>query len=99
MFNTGNCFNFMYLEYTKGKSTNEILEEVIHVNEDETTSLKKANRHWNNFFKISLFNHLYEKIARSRKLGSIISVLTIEEDQVVVGWVLTMQKVQLSIDQ
>jgi hypothetical protein len=40
-----------------------------------------------------------KNIARSRKLGSIISVLTIEEDQVVVGWVLTMQKVGLSIDQ
>jgi len=66
------------------------LEEVIHVNEDETTSLKKANRRWNKKNLISLFNHLYEKIARSRKLGSIISVLTIEEDQVVVDWVWTV---------
>ncbi len=65
------------------------------------TSLKKANRHWNNFFKISLFNHLYEKTARSRKLGSIIISVptTTEEDQVVVGWVLTMQKLGLSFDQ
>ncbi len=73
--------------------------EVIHVNENETTSLKKANTHWNLFFKISLINHFYEKNARSRKLGSTISVLTIEEDQVVGAWVLTMQKVGLSIDQ
>jgi hypothetical protein len=29
---------------------NEILEEVIHVNENEMTSLKKENRHWNMFF-------------------------------------------------
>jgi len=65
------------------------------------TSLKKANRHWNNFLKISLFNHLYEKTARSRKLGSIIISVptTTEEDQVVVGWVLTMQKLGLSFDQ
>ncbi len=90
----------MYLEYTEGKWTNETFGEVIHVNEDETTSLKKANRHWNNFFfKSHCFIIYMKNIARSRKLGSIISVLTIEEDQVVVGWVLTMQKVGLSIDQ
>jgi hypothetical protein len=65
---------------------------------DETTSLMKANRHWNIFF-ISLFNDFYEKSARFRKLRSIISVLTIEEDQVVVRWVLTMKKVSLLIDQ
>jgi hypothetical protein len=41
---------------------------------------------------------LYEKTARCRKLESIISVLTIEEDRVVVAWVWTMQKVGLSID-
>jgi hypothetical protein len=48
-----------------------------------------------------LFNHLYEKTARSRKLGSIIISVptTTEEDQVVVGWVLTMQKLGLSFDQ
>jgi hypothetical protein len=49
-----------------------------------------------------LFNHLYEKTARSRKFGSIIisvPTTTTEEDQVVVGWVLTMQKLGLSIDQ
>jgi hypothetical protein len=40
----------MYLEYTKGKWTNEVLEEVIHVNENETTSWKKANRHLNIYF-------------------------------------------------
>jgi hypothetical protein len=75
------------------------LKEVIHVDENETISLKKANRHWNIFF-ISLFNHLYENTTRSKKLESIIiSVLTIEEDQVVVAWVLTMQKIRLSIDQ
>jgi Na+-transporting NADH:ubiquinone oxidoreductase subunit NqrD len=50
-------------------------------------------------FFISLVKHFYEKSARFRKLGSIISALTIEEDQVVVAWVLTMQKVGLSIDQ
>jgi hypothetical protein len=47
-----------------------------------------------------LFDHLFEKTTRSKKLGSIIvSVLTREEDQVVVAWVLTMQKIRLSIDQ
>jgi hypothetical protein len=74
------------------------LEEVIHVNENQTTSFKKANKHWNILF-ISLLNHFYEKSARFRKLGSIISVLTIEKDQVVVLWVLTMEKVGLSIYQ
>jgi hypothetical protein len=32
----------------------KVLEEVIHVNENETILLKKANRHWN-MFLISLF--------------------------------------------
>jgi hypothetical protein len=45
MFNAGDFFNFMYLEYTKGKWMNEVLKEVIHVNENETTLSKKANRH------------------------------------------------------
>jgi hypothetical protein len=30
---------------------NEVLKEVIHVNENETTLSKKANRHWNIFLK------------------------------------------------
>jgi hypothetical protein len=50
MFNTGNFLNFMYSEYTEAKWVNEVLEEVIHVDENETTSLKKAKRHWNIFF-------------------------------------------------
>jgi len=65
----------MYLDYTKDKWTNEVLEEeVIHVNENETTSLKKTNWHWNIFFIISLFNHLYDKTARSKKLDIVFLV-------------------------
>ncbi len=42
-----------------------------------TTSLRKANRHWN-IPLASLFDHLYGK-TRFRKVGPT-SVLTIEED-------------------
>jgi hypothetical protein len=42
-----------------------------------------------------LFNHLYGK-RRSKKIGPT-SVLIVEEDQMVVSWVLAMQDVGLSI--
>jgi hypothetical protein len=48
-------------------------------------SSRKATMHWNIPFT-SLFNHLYGKTT-FRKLGST-CVLTKEEDQVVVVWVL-----------
>jgi hypothetical protein len=46
---------------------NEVLEEVIHVNENETILLKKANRHWN-MFLISLFNICMRKLQDLRNL-------------------------------
>jgi hypothetical protein len=53
--------------------------------ENGTTLLKKTSRHWN-IPLISLFDHLYGK-TRSRKLGPI-RALTLEENQVVIAWVL-----------
>jgi hypothetical protein len=55
--------------------------------ENGTTLLKKKCKHWN-IPLISLSNHLYGK-TRSRKLG-LVRVLTLEEYQVVVAWVLSM---------
>jgi len=59
-----------------------------------TTSLRKANKHWN-IPLTSLSNHLYGK-TRFRKLEPI-NMLTIEEDQAMVAWVFSMQEVGLSI--
>jgi hypothetical protein len=59
-----------------------------------TTSLRKASRHWN-IPLTSLSDHLYGK-TRLRKPGPT-NMLTIEEDQVVVAWILSMQKVGLLI--
>jgi len=53
--------------------------------ENGTSLLKKISRHWS-IPLISLFDHLYGK-TRSRKLGPI-RVLTLEENQVVIVWVL-----------
>jgi hypothetical protein len=58
--------------------------------ESGTSSLKKANRHWN-IPLTSLFDHLYGK-TKSRKHG-LVSLLIVEENQVVVAWVLFMQEV------
>jgi len=66
------------------------LEEAM--DENVTTSLRKASRHWN-IPHTSLSYHLYGKI-RFRKLGPR-GVLIVEEDQVVIAWVLSMQKVGL----
>jgi hypothetical protein len=66
----------------------------MDVIENGTTSLKKTNRHWNIIFT-SLFDRLYGK-TRSRKRGPT-GMLTKEEDQVVVAWFFSMQKVGLSI--
>ncbi len=69
---------------------------------NETTSLKKEKRHWDIFLKISLFNDLYEKNCKIQETWiDNKCVLTKEEkDQVVVAWVLSIQKVgRLSIDQ
>ena len=62
--------------------------------ENGTTSLRKASRHWNKPFT-SLFDHLYGK-TKSRTLGPI-GLLIVEENQVVVAWVLFMQEIGLSI--
>jgi len=45
------------------------LEEAMGAIENGTTSLKKANRHWNIPLTL-LFNHMYEK-TKSRKFGPI----------------------------
>jgi hypothetical protein len=63
--------------------------------ENETTSLRKASRHWNTPLT-SLSNHLYGN-TRSKKLGPT-CVLIIEEDRVMVGWVLSLHEVELSIN-
>jgi hypothetical protein len=63
------------------------LEEAMDVIENGTTSLKKASRHYN-IPLTSLFDHLYGK-TRSRKLRPT-SMLTVEEDHVIVAWVLSM---------
>jgi hypothetical protein len=59
----------------------------MNVIENGTTSLRKASRHWN-IPLTSLFNHLYRK-TRSKKPRSI-GVLIVEDNQVVVVWVLFM---------
>jgi hypothetical protein len=66
----------------------------MDVIENGTTSLKKASRHYN-IPLTSLFDHLYGK-TRSRKLRPA-SVLTVEEDHIIVAWVLSMQEVGLLI--
>jgi hypothetical protein len=63
--------------------------------ENRTTLLRKASMH-SNIPLTSLSNHLYGK-TRSRKPGPT-SMLTVEEDQVVVAWVLSMPEVGLLIN-
>ncbi len=79
---------------TRGKWTNEALEEAMDAIENGTNSLRKASRH-QNIPLTSLFNHLYGK-TRSRKLG-LVSVLIVEKNQIMVVWVLSMQEIGLSI--
>jgi hypothetical protein len=66
---------------TRSKWSTQALEKAMDVIERGTTSLRKANRHWN-ISLTSMFDHLYGK-ARSRKTR-LTSVLIIEKDQVVV---------------
>ncbi len=68
---------------TRGKLTNEALEEAMDVVEGRITSLRKASRHWN-ILLTSLSDHVYGKTI-FRKLG-LVGVLTKEEDQVMVTW-------------
>jgi hypothetical protein len=68
---------------TRGKWTNEALEEAMDVIEGGIISLRKASRHWNIPLP-SLSDHVYGKTT-FRKLG-IICVLTKEKDQVMVVW-------------
>jgi hypothetical protein len=79
---------------TKGKWTNEALEEAMDAIENGTISLRKASRHWN-VPLTSLFEHLYGK-TKSKK-PRLVGMLIIEENQVVVAWVLLMLEVGLSI--
>jgi hypothetical protein len=78
----------------RGKWTNEALEKAMDVIESGRTSLRQTNRHWN-IFCTSLSYHLNCK-TRSRKCGPS-CVLREKEDEVVIAWTLTMQKVGLSI--
>ncbi len=63
--------------------------------ENGIISLRKANRHWNIPFT-SLSHHLYGK-TRSKKPRPT-CMLIVEENQVVVVWVFSMQEVRLSIN-
>jgi hypothetical protein len=74
--------------------TNETLEEVMDIIEIETTSSRKANRHWNIPFT-SLFDHMNGK-TQSRKYG-LTNVLIKEKDHVIVTWILVVKKIGLSI--
>jgi hypothetical protein len=66
----------------------------MDVIEGGITSLRKASRHWN-IYLTSLFDHLCGK-TKSRK-PRLVGMLIIEENQVVVAWVLFMLEVALSI--
>jgi hypothetical protein len=66
----------------------EHLEEALDVMKKGVTSLKKANKHWN-ILLTSLSSHLNGK-TKSRKYGPL-SVLSFDEDQVHVSWILNMQ--------
>jgi hypothetical protein len=62
--------------------------------ESGKTSLRQTNRHWN-IPCTFLSNHLNGK-TKSRK-GGLASVLIEKKDEVIVAWILAMQKVGLSI--
>jgi transposase-like protein len=59
----------------------------MDVIENKTISLRKVSKHWNIPFT-SLSNHLYGK-TKSRKPRPT-CMLEVNEDQVVVAWVLSM---------
>jgi hypothetical protein len=63
--------------------------------ENGTTSLRKGSRHWS-IPLTSFLDNMYGK-TKFRKLG-LASMLTVEKDQVVVAWVLSMEEVGLSIN-
>jgi hypothetical protein len=73
----------------KGKWTNEAFEETMDAIEGGNTTLKRASRLWNIPLN-SLFNHLNGK-TRMKKVG-VEGILIVEEDVVVVCWILPMQK-------
>jgi hypothetical protein len=77
---------------TRGKWTNQALEEAMDVVESRTSSLRKANRHWNISFTF-LFDHLGGKTTNKKPRP--VGVLTKEENKVVITWILAMQKVGL----
>jgi hypothetical protein len=79
---------------TRGKPTYEALEKAMDEIENGRTSLRKVNRHWN-IPLTSLFDHLDGK--RRSKKPRPTSMLTLEENKVVVAWVLSMKEVRLSI--
>jgi len=58
------------------------------------TSLMKANKHWN-ISLTSLSNHLNGKIKAKTK--GPLGLLTSQEDEAIVGWILNMQKCELFI--
>jgi hypothetical protein len=58
--------------------------------QSRTSSLRKANRHWNISFTF-LYDHLGGKTINKKPRP--IGVLTKEENKVVVAWILIMQEV------
>jgi hypothetical protein len=71
----------------RGKWLNESLEIAMDGVEGGITYLLRANKFWG-IPVISIFNHLNGK-TKSRKIGPH-AILTKEEDDVVVAWVLSM---------
>jgi len=78
----------------RGTWSKESLETTMDVVERGITSLWGANKFWG-ILVTSLFDHLNGK-TKSRKIGPP-NVLNEEDDEVVVAWVLNMQKCGLSM--
>jgi hypothetical protein len=75
------------------KWINHALKEAMEVVERRTHSLKKPSQFWNIPF-ISLFDHINGK-TRFKKM-IYVGVLTDKENEVIVAWILIMQKCKLS---
>jgi hypothetical protein len=71
----------------RGKWSNESLETTMNVIQRGITFLWGANKFWG-ILVISLSDHLNGK-TKSRKIGPP-NVLTEEEDEIIVAWVLSM---------
>jgi hypothetical protein len=81
--------NRVFITNLRGKWSSESLEAIMDVVERGINSLQGAIKFWG-ILVTSLSNHLYEK-TRSKKIRPL-NVLTEEEDEVIVAWVLNMQE-------